>query len=107
MKAFFWGILILIVVVMFWLWFAKDRNPHLVKTYKSPLTEHSIEVWVYDEPYSAPGDAWSGEGFVLLKNGVGKVLEKKGTELVISIEEPYWFEDRVEVKLFAEWPLAK
>ena len=41
------------------------------------------------------------------KTGWVKCWKKKGTELVISIEEPYWFEDRVEVKLFAEWPLAK
>lgn len=105
MKALLFGLSILIIAILLWVWFAKDGSPHLIKTYKSPLTEHSIEVWVNNESYSSPGDAWSGEGFVLLKNGAGNVLEKKSTELVISVEEPRWFGDRVEVKLFAEWSL--
>jgi hypothetical protein len=70
------------------------------------LTAHSVEVWVYGELYAPPGDAGSGKGFVLLKNGEGKVLEKKSTDLVIQIDEPRWFKDRVELPLFVDWILT-
>ncbi len=60
---------------------------------------------MYGEMFSAPGDAASGAGFVVLKNINGELLEKKKTDLVISIDQPRWFKDRVEVPLFAEWSL--
>lgn len=81
------------------------RRPHITKSYESSITDHRIEVWVYGELFSAPGDAASGAGFVVLKDGSGRILEKKITELVISIDPPRWFADRVEIPLFAEWRL--
>ncbi len=85
MKALLFGLSILIIATLFWVWFAKDGSPHLLKTYKSPITGHSIEVWVNNESYSSPGDAWSGEGFVLLKNGAGNVLEKRARNWLLAL----------------------
>ena len=82
------------------------RRLCLAEFYRSPLTAHAVEVWVIGELYALPGDAGSGKGFVLLKNGEGKVLEKKDVDLVIQIDVPRWFKDRVEVPLFADWILT-
>jgi hypothetical protein len=83
------------------------KKPHISRSYKSPITTHVIEVWVYGELFSVPGDAGSGAGFVVLKDANGKILERKPTDLVISIDPPRWFIDRVEVPLFVQWKLGQ
>ncbi|RYD20529.1 MAG: hypothetical protein EOP88_14730 [Verrucomicrobiaceae bacterium] len=82
------------------------RRPYRAELHKSPLTAHSIEVWVYGELHAAPGDGGSGPGFVLLKDGTGKVLEKKPVDLVISIDPPEWSKEKVRIPHFADWPLT-
>jgi hypothetical protein len=78
----------------------------LLHRYASPTGEHAVEVWVYYERWSMPGDSGSGPGYVLLKNRHGAILQRKETELVISISEPKWEPDSVYIKVFAEWKLT-
>ena len=80
-------------------------NAHLARRYPSPFSGHSVEVWVDWEWSTTPGNTYSGSGYVLLKNQEGIVLQRKETDLVISIDPPVWQKDRVEIKLFADWPL--
>ena len=104
------GVVVAILIALFslvfviWLWLG--LKPHLVAGYKSDLSGHTVEVWVYKEFFSTPGDAGSGRGFALLKDSAGEILERKETELVISIDKPRWYAERVEIPLFAEWSLS-
>lgn len=104
MKVIVGIIVTLFLAVGLW-WVISLKKPTLVDVYYSPHSRHSIEVWVYGEIFAMPGDAGSGKGFVLLKAEDGRILEKAATDLVIQIDEPRWFPDRVEIPLFKDWSL--
>ncbi len=82
-------------------------RPHVTDFYRSPLTGHVVEVWVYGEIGAVPGDSASGKGFVCLKNSKGEILERKNADVVVGIPAPVWHRTRVEAPLFADWNLTK
>ncbi len=54
---------------------------------------------------SAPGQSGDAPGVVQLVDAEGTVLQEAPVEMVQLVDTVNWREDRVEVKLVADWPL--
>jgi hypothetical protein len=74
-----------------------------------PSLDSKYRVVVFRKPtlISAPGGSGDASGFVRLYDSSGKVLQEKAVDMVQVIDEVTWLTNKVEIKLFADWPLPK
>jgi hypothetical protein len=72
-------------------------DPVLVKTVRSPQGDYVLEVWENPQFAHLPGDALSGDGYIVLRDSNDDVVTKMDVELVSSVAKVYWMEDFVDV----------
>ena len=102
MKKLVIGSLLLLVVSAYY--FLSPKSVKL-KSYHSEISGHTLEVWADGEFYSMPGDSYSGSGYLLLKNGSGKVLQTIPVEGAKDVAEPEWTSDKIYIKVLGEFAL--
>ncbi len=75
-------------------------------SFSSPNGEYHVKVFrIKVFPMMMPGSAGDAPGFVRLYGKNDKILEEKDIEMVQIVEDVEWSENKVYMKLFAEWDL--
>lgn len=73
---------------------------------ESPDGKYRIVVYSRRQFFPVgPGQGGDASGFVQLQDRTGKVLREKEVAMVQNIDQVYWEQNKVEIKLFADWDL--
>ena len=75
--------------------------------FNHPNNDYTVVVYGTPRLFALPGSAGDAPGFVQLIDDQGKVLKEQETDMVQQIEQVSWSKNRVDIKLFASWPLEK
>ena len=76
------------------------------RTIESP--DGNYKIVVYRIPafsISMPGQSGDAPGYVRLYDKVGRILEEQNVDMVQNIDHADWEDNKVRIKLFAEWDL--
>ena len=76
--------------------------------FTSPDGEYHISVYrITVFPMMMPGSAGDAPGFVRLYDNYNNILEEQDVDMVQLVDDIEWSEDKVNIKLFAEWDLPR
>lgn len=74
------------------------------KTFDSPHSGHSVEVYKLYTPFSImPGSAGDSPGYVRLFNPSGELINETYIEMVQLVETVEWSTDQMSIKFIADW----
>jgi hypothetical protein len=83
-----------------------QHPPSEYRRFASPDGRFFVVVYAVPSPLPVmPGQGGDAPGFVRLTDKSGRVLAQKKVEMVHSIDQVAWKNDRVVIWLFAEWDL--
>jgi|SRR6185312_10588127 len=77
------------------------------KTFSSADGKFRVIVFRRPSLFASPGGSGDAPGFVRLYNQSNRVLQEKAVDMVQVIDQVTWFTNKVEIKLFADWPLPQ
>jgi len=79
--------------------------PKVYWTDESPDGRYQIVVYRIPMMMAMPGQGSDASGYILLMDSSGRVLEGTNVGMVSIVEQPEWSQDRVYIKLMADWEL--
>ncbi len=74
------------------------------KTFDSPHSGHSVEVYKLYTPFSImPGSTGDSPGYVRLFSPSGELINETYIEMVQLVETVEWSTDQMSIKFVADW----
>ena len=106
-KIFVACIAVTLLIVCGGIW--RKESAYEFAPFKSPNGRYHVRITAYPRLFGHfPGDAGGDSGYVeLIDNRTNRVLNRKNTDVAMTIDSVRWEPNEVDIKLFATWPLPE